>query len=70
MKCRRDGSNYEFAVCDFCDVDESGNGVKFVLPIGEKGICSRCASQLEKIIAKVTPTARQEFSALKKEVKP
>lgn len=39
-----------FAVCDFCDTDSSDYKVQWVKPIGEKGICSKCALQLTRVL--------------------
>lgn len=48
-----------FPICDFCDTDSSGRGIKWVKPIGGKGICNNCARQLEKIVAEVTPSLEE-----------
>ena len=44
MRHITDGA-YSFRVCDFCEADESGC-IGIIKPIGEKGICEECLTQL------------------------
>lgn len=48
----RGGYGESFGVCDFCDTDSSGSGIKFVDVIGNKGICNKCALALRLAIMK------------------
>lgn len=47
--------NGQYGICDFCGDDETGSRVKWVKPIGDKGICNRCVFQLIGIIQSLKP---------------
>jgi hypothetical protein len=46
----RGGGGDRFVVCDFCDADESRHGISWIAPVGNKGICNKCAADLEAAI--------------------
>jgi len=55
MRYIPDGPGINFAVCDFCDRDESSNQIEKVYPFGEKGICDWCLRRLKELLDEVTP---------------
>jgi hypothetical protein len=52
MRHVKDGP-YQHAICDFCECDRTANHIKWIKPLGEKGICDVCARQLAQLLAQV-----------------
>lgn len=51
MKFTHEDAGYSYAICDFCETDETGRGIGLVHALGEKGICDRCLHQLQDLLA-------------------
>lgn len=49
MRYVKDGPYNSFRVCDFCEIDASGN-IGIVHTLGEKGICDKCLDQLRNLL--------------------
>ena len=49
MRYIKDGP-YNHPVCDFCERDKTHGSVKTISPVGDKGICDICVSQLADLM--------------------